>query len=881
MSQLTTTLSVAALSLTSLAFATSAQTALEETDGVPREPGISLRVYELKTGLSQLRQLVAGQTPNFSVRTDTIDYRDSRGDFGPSWDNFLCEASGFLSVPVDGVYDFRIWSDDGSELIIDGQTVLDNDGLHGEQAQDAPVTLTAGLHEITARMFEATGDAVLRLEWRPPLAADFVVIPKEHLSTRRGEVRVTAPGPKKVIEPLARGRAGDGRPLDSVHPSFTVTSIRPESFAPRVGGIDWLPDGSMLVCTWSADGEVFRLTGTEGNDPDAITVTRIAAGLAEPLGLCTIGHRIFVLQKQELTELIDRDGDQIIDEYRAVCSGWDVSSNFHEFAFGLVERDGFFYANLAIAIDPGGRSTNPQVPDRGSVIRINPRDNSYEVVAHGLRTPNGIGVGAGNRIYITDNQGDWLPVSKVVAYREGAFYGSRAVKGDTVADDPVDPPVVWLPQNEIGNSPSEVAALNVGPWAGQQVHGDVTHGGLKRVSVEEVDGVLQGCVYRFTQGLEAGVNRVRGRGESLYVGGIGSTGNWGQTGKSWTGLERLDYTGGPVFEILEVQARTNGFAIDLTEAAHAMSGNAPGDYEIIRWRYLPTENYGGPRIDETTLDIRALEVSDDRRHIDIELDPADMRPDHVYGIRLVGPWQSDQSRRLWSTEAWYTLNRVPADMVLSLNPAEERPVNVLTDDEATEGFRLLFDGESLEGWRNPQSDGVRDGWSVIDGELVMTGGGGDIITDDEFANFELRLEWAIAPGGNSGIFWRVDEQEPAVWLTGPEMQILDNALHADGANPKTSAGACYALYAPQFDATYPPGRFNDARIIARGPSVEYWLNGELQCELDLDGDDWAERVAASKFADMPRFGTLPRGHIALQDHGDRVRFRNIRIRELP
>jgi hypothetical protein len=169
---------------------------------------------------------------------------------------------------------------------------------------------------------------------------------------------------------------------------------------------------------------------------------------------------------------------------------------------------------------------------------------------------------------------------------------------------------------------------------------------------------------------------------------------------------------------------------------------------------------------------------------------------------------------------------------------------------------------------------------VIDGTLVRTGSGGDLITVDQFANFELALDWQIAAGGNSGIMFRVSESADATHLTGPEMQILDNRGHSDGQSPLSSAGACYGLYPPASDVTRSVGSWNEARIVANGARVEHWLNGVKIVEYELGSADWLARLATSPFRDVPTYGREPRGHIALQDHGDRVAFRSIRIRPM-
>lgn len=205
---------------------------------------------------------------------------------------------------------------------------------------------------------------------------------------------------------------------------------------------------------------------------------------------------------------------------------------------------------------------------------------------------------------------------------------------------------------------------------------------------------------------------------------------------------------------------------------------------------------------------------------------------------------------------------------------------MLTDAERTAGWRLLFDGVSTSGWRGFRSTSMPAGWRVIDEALVRDSGGGDIVTEEEFTDFELELDWRVAPGGNSGIFFHVSDAHDHVWQSGPEMQILDNELHPDGQSPLTSAGSNYALHAPSRDTTRPVGLWNHARLVVSGARVEHWLNGTKLLEYELWSDDWKALVAASKFASMPAYGLARKGRIALQDHGDRVEFRNVKIRTL-
>jgi hypothetical protein len=156
-----------------------------------------------------------------------------------------------------------------------------------------------------------------------------------------------------------------------------------------------------------------------------------------------------------------------------------------------------------------------------------------------------------------------------------------------------------------------------------------------------------------------------------------------------------------------------------------------------------------------------------------------------------------------------------------------------------------------------------------------------LITIEQFANFELLIQWQISTAGNSGIMFRVSEAADASYLTGPEMQVLDNAGHPDGRSGLSSAGACYGLYAPSQDATRPVGSWNDVRLVTNGAHVEHWMNGVKIVEYELGSPDWLSRLGVSPFRDVASYGREPRGHIALQDHGDRVAYRNIKIRPLP
>lgn len=221
--------------------------------------------------------------------------------------------------------------------------------------------------------------------------------------------------------------------------------------------------------------------------------------------------------------------------------------------------------------------------------------------------------------------------------------------------------------------------------------------------------------------------------------------------------------------------------------------------------------------------------------------------------------------------------------------SREAPREEGSSQQAAGEWKLLFNGENLDGWRSYGEAAPKPAWIVEDGAIVLDADentassiGGDLITQDQYENFELELEWKISKGGNSGIFFGVREipGQRVAYETGVEMQVLDNDNHADGKVPETRAGSCYALYAATEDVVRPVGEYNEVRLIVRDGNVEHWLNGHKIVEYTIGSEDWAKRVAASKFADWPHFARYRKGHIALQDHTDRVWYRNIRLREL-
>ncbi|MFC8926554.1 family 16 glycoside hydrolase [Streptomyces albidoflavus] len=955
----------------------------------PQEPGVTLRVFDLQTPLDELCEIKAGQTPNVDKLMPVIDW-SATDDFGIA-DHFVSEVTANLTVPEDGTYDFRLTSDDGSRLLIGGDTVIDHDGLHGAEPEDGSKELTEGHHALRIDHFDRTNDQQLTLEWKPPGAEGFSVVPDTVLSTDADVVRVTAPGRKECEGAL--DSPGDGLPLDGVHPDYALTDLRPEGFEPQVSAMDWLPDGRLAVSTWggtdNTDGEVYLLDHVQGDTgPEEVTAKKVAEGLKEPMGIKAVDGKLYVSQKHELTELTDTDGDDVTDEQRTVAT-WPYGGNFHEFAFGLLYQDGAFYLNLSVAIDYGGATTDPQpAENRGTTIKVDKETGKVSYLAGGLRTPNGIGFGPEGDLFVLDNQGGWLPSSKLVHIKQDRFFNHYTNPSGPFDDQPVTKPVLWLPQNEVANSPSAPLQLTEGRFAGQMLFGDVTYGGIQRAYLEKVDGEYQGAVFRLTQGLEAGVNRISmGPDGAIYAGGLGAGGNWGQEGKLTYGLQKLTPSGDKAFDMLAMRAKPGGFEVEYTEPlSEETAANLAESYQIEQWAYAPTADYGGPKIDEETLSVSEATLSEDGRTVTLSV--PGLKANRVVHLRSPRPFSSAEGTELWSTEAWYTLNSLPGDQPqATLYEAEEATLtggagvdtehagysgggfvdnfgeqgaavafdvtapkagtydvglrysngpdpapgtktvslhvngekvrqaelasttdwktwrtatekvelregrNTVTysyDDGDSghvnldmiavhpEGARIpLFDGTDQAAWQHP--DGRTPEWPVSGEEMEIAGG--DLRTKQGFQDFRAHVEFWLPelPPDVTG----QDRANSGVYLQERyEVQILDS--YGDTTLADDEAGAIYTKKAPDVNAATAPETwqtyditFRAARYDASGEKTEdaritvVWNGVTVHDDVAVDGP------TGGGAAEDPTAGA-----IRLQDHGSKIRYRNVWVEPL-
>ncbi len=213
-------------------------------------------------------------------------------------------------------------------------------------------------------------------------------------------------------------------------------------------------------------------------------------------------------------------------------------------------------------------------------------------------------------------------------------------------------------------------------------------------------------------------------------------------------------------------------------------------------------------------------------------------------------------------------------------PADKN--NMLTSREQQDGWRLLFDGKTLDAWRGYQMQTLPDGWTVRDGIISKTTSAGDLISKEQFGDFDLTFDWKLGVGGNAGVFYRATEEYDHVYWTGPEYQLLDDLTAPDGRSRLTSAGAAYGLYPAPIGPLRPAGEWNTGRIVVKGAHVEHWMNGQKLLDYDLWSPDWNAKVKASKFSAWPHYGMARTGHLGIQgDHDGVLSLRNVKIRPLP
>lgn len=469
-------------------------------------------------------------------------------------------------------------------------------------------------------------------------------------------------------------------PADTITDYYAVESIpTPPGLVAETGGLAFLPDGRLAACFHR--GEVMLY------NPKTKQWKLFAEGLHDPLGVIAVSNtELLVVQRPEMTRLKDTNNDGVADVYETVNDQFGMSGNYHEFAFGPVrDKQGNLYMSLNAASNGAGVRNevrgeyNPLgrqgrmydcVPYRGWVLRQTP-DGKVTPYALGFRSPNGIGFDGAGRLFVTDNQGDWLGTSKLYHVEPGKFYGhpsSLVWKADFPAVDPLTLPVetldgmrtkeiVAFPHQSMAHSPTQIVpdltGGTFGPFGGQLFVGEMDFSRLLRVMLDTVGGQLQGsCIPFFDKaGLKIGNNRLAFAPDgSLWL---------GMTDHGWVGdegIQVLRYKGGTPLDLSAMHLTPTGFELTFTQPIDDATARNLSNYACRRYYYKYHSNYGSPETDSQPVSVTTATLSPDRKTVSLNL--TELVPGYVYEFTLGDLRANNGARKLANRQVFYTLNRL-------------------------------------------------------------------------------------------------------------------------------------------------------------------------------------------------------------------------------
>jgi glucose/arabinose dehydrogenase len=444
----------------------------------------------------------------------------------------------------------------------------------------------------------------------------------------------------------------------------------------EVGALEIMPDGRLAVGT--RRGEIWMVANATASDPKEAKFTRYAHGLHEILGLAYKDGWLYVTQRCDVSRIKDSRGDGKADIFEVINDGWEISGDYHEYAFGSrFDKDG----NLWVVLCLTGSFTSDS-KFRGWCVRITP-DGKLIPTCSGVRSPGGIGMNADGDMFYTDNQGPWNGACALKHLVPGGFMGhpdsfrwypfakdlgpAPAVpkSGSRMAIESkripqLIPPAVLFPYGKMGQSASgidcDLSGGKFGPFGKQLFVGDQTHSTVMRVFLEKCDGRYQGVCFPFRQGFGSGNVPVRfGQDGSLFVGGTNR--GWGSRGPKMFALERLVWTGKVPFEIHEMRAKPDGFELTFTHAIDSVKAREPKSYQMKTYTYIYQASYGSPEVDYTTPIIDRVAVGDDRKSVRLYV--SGLQEGHIHELSAAGVRSAD-GLPLLHKDAYYTLNDIPA-----------------------------------------------------------------------------------------------------------------------------------------------------------------------------------------------------------------------------
>jgi glucose/arabinose dehydrogenase len=444
----------------------------------------------------------------------------------------------------------------------------------------------------------------------------------------------------------------------------------------EASALEFLPNGKLAVGT--RRGEIYLVDQPLTEKPEEANFWLFASGLHEVLGLAWKDGWLYCVHRPEVTRIKDQDGDGKADIFETVSDAWEISGDYHEYAFGSkFDREGNLWVPLCLT-----GSFTSEVKFRGWCLRITP-DGKAIPTCSGIRSPGGVGANSAGDMFYTENQGPWNGACSLKWLRPGAFLGHPIgnkwynIAGAAMGPRPeepasgsrmmvqatripqLEPPAVYLPYGKMGQSASGIACDmsrgKFGPFENQLFVGDQTHSTVMRVYLEKVKGHYQGACFPFRQGFGSGsLSLLFAPDGSLFVGGTNR--GWGSRGSQPYSLERLVWTGKTPFEVRELRAKSDGFELTFTQKLDPASVADPDSFRLSTYTYIYQSVYGSPEVDPTTPTITMIELSKDQQTVRLHIDQ--VQEGHVHELHLDGI-RSAGGEPLVHPAAYYTLNYVP------------------------------------------------------------------------------------------------------------------------------------------------------------------------------------------------------------------------------
>ncbi len=442
---------------------------------------------------------------------------------------------------------------------------------------------------------------------------------------------------------------------------------------PMVGGMDVFPDGRVAFVEWGLPGSVFILGNEIEQSSQNVPVTRFARGLNGAMGLKIVKDTIYVMEKEGLTQLVDVDDDGRADEFNSINQAFPSNTNMLNLSFDVGYMEGAFYAALSSDVHTGGYDWGssswlgtPALAGRSAMYKLE-TDGTATAFACGFRNPNGMDIN-GEDIFVSDNQGSWLPASKLIVVREGRFYGHRTNPTNqcqTQNNNQESPPVVWGNfadgnTHATGRSWGNPVVLKHGPYAGQVLIGETVFGhpnNVVRVFIEEIDGELQGVILPFVKGSTTkGVYRIKeGEDGQIYLGILGSNCCWGPRSNMYSGFDVMRPNNSSNYlEIMAIRSLSNNsFELEFNKEVGS-NANQTNLYSVKQWVNNPVEEYGGGQMEnQQDLSVSSATVNSNKVTLTIN----GLQTGRVVKFVINSNLKAQDGSDLWTDFAMYTLNK--------------------------------------------------------------------------------------------------------------------------------------------------------------------------------------------------------------------------------